>query len=84
MTPGTLVLIKWLDAYTPFDCGWKSEEDTEEEFTGTYPAESVGWMIAEDKDYYRIVSTQTPHSTLGHFSIPKGCVKSIKVLRKAK
>lgn len=79
LTPGDLVLVKWLDAAGH---RYKSEADP-------VPCLSVGWIVEfgekDGKQYVKLASELLndgeQFDTQEHVSIPEGMVQSITVIR---
>lgn len=86
MTKGDLVLIEWLDAYSPPYSRWMDKDESDETFEDELTIRTVGWVYRVDEKYVLLVSSksESDHVYQGHFGIPKGCIKKTKMLRKAK
>lgn len=72
-----IVLIEWEDADT--DHGWEELEDSD--FSPTL-ASTVGFLIKEDDAAVSIASTYSGSSTNNRMRIPKGMIKTMKVIKK--
>lgn len=86
MTKGDLVLIKWIDAFSPPCSRWMDKEESDETFEDELTIQTVGWVYRADDSYVLLVSSRADadHVYQGHFGIPKGCIVKTSVLRKAK
>ena len=72
-----IVCIEWIDAAT--DHGW--EEISDSDFSPTI-AVSVGFMIKEDDTTIVLASSYTGTASNNRLQIPKGMIKTMKVLKK--
>jgi len=86
MTKGDLVLVEWLDAYSPPASRWMDAEESDETFEEELLIRTVGWIYRLDDAYILLVSSKADddHVYQGHFGIPRGCIKKVRLLRKAK
>lgn len=78
---GDVLEVIWNDAWTPSIKGWIGEHEC-----GALEIKTVGIFWEQDKDYvytYGCVNTDEKYETiLGNpFFIPKGCIKSVRVLK---
>jgi len=76
-----VVEIIWLDAWSPKTSGWLDEHDA-----GQMKIRTVGIFWDQTKDYiytYGAISMTDEFCTLfgSPFNIPKGCIKSVRVLK---
>lgn len=78
---GDLLEIIWHDAWCPEIKGWIDNHDE-----GVLEVRTVGIFWNQNKEYiytYGSLTTSDEFSTLmgNPFNIPKGCIKSIRVLK---
>jgi len=80
MNASPLVKVIWDDACNRSDIGWNDADDVEIKHQLVM---TVGFMVKETPEHIIICSTKDMGSdnVNGHFQIPKGMVKSIKVLK---
>ena len=76
-----LVLIKWDDIVTE-SAGWFPLEVIDD--LTHQNCFSVGWLVKEDSLNYYVIQTFGEHKGVwegsGDITIPKGCVRAIKIL----
>lgn len=73
-----LVLVDWVDAISA-DSGWKTIEKMKKAVP--HPCRSVGWIVNQTKDFVTLVSSLTDDGDCdGDILIPRGMIKSIKIL----
>ena len=78
---GDIVEIIWIDAWCPDIKGWITVHESEE-----LEIKTVGIFWEQNKEYiytYGSMSTSEQFTTtLGNpFNIPKGCIKSLRVIK---
>ena len=72
-----LVLVEWVDIES--EAGWQDFDDASKK-KGSQ-CEGVGYIVFEDKDVIVLAQNISMPLILGIHTYPRGCVKSIKVLR---
>lgn len=79
-----IVEVTWEDAYTR--TGWEHEKFYKEHGHGDpVVVRSVGYLLARDENRTTIVQSGNVdgrHNVDGSITIPTGCIKKIRVLRK--
>ena len=80
-----LVLVEWIDAASRGIRRWMTVEDVAD--FEEYRCVSVGWLIAESKDYIVVAPHVSPDEDIarlsdvqGEMKIPKAAIKRRKVL----
>lgn len=71
MKPGTLVLVRWTDAFFEFDEPTDSPEG--------YDVSTVGYVVS-DGIFLSIASEQTPEGWRATTHIPRALVSSVTIL----
>lgn len=77
------MVIEWLDAYA-LESGWKDTDvDLEDD---CFRVRTAGFFIKRDRDYIRIVQSigGAEDGVISPFSIPVGCVQSVREMGMAK
>lgn len=80
LRPGDCYFFEWLDAYTPGNSGWHSEEEMEEVGSEPFTVWTVGWLQRETKEYFIVASTVAIQSKqkASIFAIPKAWVRRVE------
>jgi len=78
---GDVVLVKWWDSCGPHR-KWQTREYAEEYEAA--PCLSLGFFVKKDRKVLVIASDVAPEELGNVFAIPAGCIKSIRVLSRAK
>lgn len=76
-----IVHVQWVDAASL--SGWRSQKALKEFIElELAPVDSVGMLMHEDDSKIVIIQTNGTNEVMGLFEIPKGCIKSIKIIGK--
>ena len=79
-----LVLIDWVDA-TYDEEGWKSSNDGESLGLAPIKVQTVGFRVGDEDDYVTVIQTLAKDDGyMNRFTIPRGCIQNIQVLKTTK
>jgi len=72
---GQIVRVLWYDAFMA-DSGWIDKKDLERK--GTYPVQTIGFVIGRSKKYLVLAGDKSPSAYSRVFHIPLGMIEHIK------
>lgn len=78
-----IVHVKWVDAASVG--GWRTLKAANDFIEGDLdPVDSIGMLLHEDKKKIVLIQSHGKNEVMGLFEIPKGCIKSVKVIGRVK
>jgi hypothetical protein len=88
---GDTIEIKWTDAYSPSQNGWKFEEDYIGESTeNLFEITSIGYLLHKDRNYITLSACHSDRNSEFRcivnrlIRIPLGCINSVTLMKATK